>query len=112
MSERDIIATFQLLRLPSFKSGHQFDVNDAILNSLKNLEVTLAVNSSVKIDDCVFFLPRGGAFADMFSRSNGSKSDVFAQSPDVGEDLCFGQLREFVRRICSGCRLRIKKVDA
>ncbi|TBU23049.1 hypothetical protein BD311DRAFT_704566 [Dichomitus squalens] len=32
-------------------SGHQFDVNGAILNSLKNLDVTLNVNSSVKIDD-------------------------------------------------------------
>lgn len=36
---------------PSCASGHQFDVNSAILNSLKNLEITLAVNSSVKIDD-------------------------------------------------------------
>ena len=33
-------------------SGKQFDVNDAILNALKNLQVTLDIDSSVKIDDC------------------------------------------------------------
>ena len=33
-------------------SGKQFDVNDAILNALKNLKVTLDIDSSVKIDDC------------------------------------------------------------
>ena len=33
-------------------SGKQFDVNDAILDALKNLEVTLDIDSSVKIDDC------------------------------------------------------------
>ena len=38
-----------LMLLPS---GKQFDVDDAILNSLKGLEVTLAIDSSVKIDDC------------------------------------------------------------
>ena len=32
-------------------SGKQFDVNDAILNSLKNLEVSLGIDSAVKIDD-------------------------------------------------------------
>ncbi|KAI9066059.1 hypothetical protein FKP32DRAFT_1566723 [Trametes sanguinea] len=32
-------------------SGKQFDVDDAILNALKNLEVTLAIDSQVKIDD-------------------------------------------------------------
>ncbi|KAH9934026.1 uncharacterized protein BXZ73DRAFT_100865 [Epithele typhae] len=36
---------------PPCVSGKQFDVNDAILNALKNLEVTLAIDSSVKIDD-------------------------------------------------------------
>ncbi|RPD52194.1 hypothetical protein L227DRAFT_623401, partial [Lentinus tigrinus ALCF2SS1-6] len=36
---------------PPCDSGKQFDVNDAILNSLKNLEVTLGIDSSVKIDD-------------------------------------------------------------
>ena len=36
---------------PSCVSGKQFDVNDAILNALKNLEVTLDIDSSVKIDD-------------------------------------------------------------
>lgn len=33
-------------------SGKQFDVDDAILNALKNLEVTLNISTSVKIDDC------------------------------------------------------------
>ena len=32
-------------------SGRQFDVNDAILNSLAGLEVTLDVDSVVKLDD-------------------------------------------------------------
>ncbi|KAI0660249.1 hypothetical protein C8Q70DRAFT_914138 [Cubamyces menziesii] len=32
-------------------SGKQFDVDDAILNALKNLQVTLDIDSSVKIDD-------------------------------------------------------------
>lgn len=32
-------------------SGHQPDFNSAILNSLKNLNVELAVDSSVKLDD-------------------------------------------------------------
>ncbi|KAI0739355.1 hypothetical protein C8Q80DRAFT_1123812 [Daedaleopsis nitida] len=36
---------------PTCVSGHQFDVNSAILNSLKNLKVTLAIDSAVKIDD-------------------------------------------------------------
>ncbi|RDX40651.1 hypothetical protein OH76DRAFT_1365915 [Lentinus brumalis] len=36
---------------PPCDSGKQFDVNDAILNSLKNLEVTLDIDSAVKIDD-------------------------------------------------------------
>jgi hypothetical protein len=33
-------------------SGHQFDVAGAILASLKNLKVDLAVDSGVKLDDC------------------------------------------------------------
>lgn len=33
-------------------SGNQFDIDDAILNALKGLQVTLAVDSSVKLDDC------------------------------------------------------------
>ena len=33
-------------------SGNQFDIDDAILNALKGLQVTLAVTSSVKLDDC------------------------------------------------------------
>jgi len=33
-------------------SGKQFDVNDAILNALDGLEVELAVQSSVSLDDC------------------------------------------------------------
>ncbi|KAL1943642.1 hypothetical protein VTO73DRAFT_4087 [Trametes versicolor] len=32
-------------------SGNQFDVDDAILNALKNLQVALDIDSSVKIDD-------------------------------------------------------------
>ncbi|CDO73852.1 hypothetical protein BN946_scf185016.g9 [Trametes cinnabarina] len=32
-------------------SGEQFDVDDAILDALKNLKVTLAIDSQVKIDD-------------------------------------------------------------
>ena len=36
---------------PTCVSGQQFDVDDAILNALKGLEVTLAVDSSVKLDD-------------------------------------------------------------
>ncbi|KAF8586733.1 hypothetical protein K439DRAFT_1631457 [Ramaria rubella] len=36
---------------PTCVSGQQFDVNDAILNSLAGLEVTLDVNSLVKLDD-------------------------------------------------------------
>ncbi|KAH9850917.1 hypothetical protein C2E23DRAFT_886961 [Lenzites betulinus] len=32
-------------------SGQQFDVDDAILNALKNLQVALDIDSSVKIDD-------------------------------------------------------------
>ncbi|KAI0354382.1 hypothetical protein OH77DRAFT_1404952 [Trametes cingulata] len=36
---------------PTCVSGHQFDVDDAILNALKNLQVTLDIDSSVKIDD-------------------------------------------------------------
>ncbi|OBZ73242.1 hypothetical protein A0H81_06855 [Grifola frondosa] len=36
---------------PTCVSGTQFDVNDAILGALKNLEVQLDVNSAVKIDD-------------------------------------------------------------
>lgn len=32
-------------------SGKQFDVNDAILNSLAGLEVTLDVDTVVKLDD-------------------------------------------------------------
>jgi hypothetical protein len=35
-------------------SGKQFDVADAILNSLKNLKVTLDIDSQVKIDECKF----------------------------------------------------------
>jgi len=42
--------------LHSLLSGKQFDVTDAILNSLKNLEVTLDIDSQVKIDDCMFSL--------------------------------------------------------
>ena len=39
-------------------SGKQFDVNDAILNALKNLKVALDIDSSVKIDDCgLSYLP-------------------------------------------------------
>jgi hypothetical protein len=30
----------------------QFDVDDAILESLKNLRVTLDIESQVKIDEC------------------------------------------------------------
>jgi hypothetical protein len=30
----------------------QFDVDDAILDSLKNLRVTLNIESQVKIDEC------------------------------------------------------------
>lgn len=33
-------------------SGKQFDVDDAILNALKGLQVDLAVDASVKLDDC------------------------------------------------------------
>lgn len=36
---------------PTCVSGNQFDINDAILNALKGLQVTLAVDSSVKLDD-------------------------------------------------------------
>ncbi|KAI0256058.1 hypothetical protein BJV78DRAFT_435519 [Lactifluus subvellereus] len=36
---------------PTCVSGKQFDVADAILNSLKNLKVTLDIDSRVKIDD-------------------------------------------------------------
>ncbi|EIW82896.1 hypothetical protein CONPUDRAFT_101346 [Coniophora puteana RWD-64-598 SS2] len=36
---------------PQCVSGKQFDVDDAILNALKGLEVTLDVDSSIKIDD-------------------------------------------------------------
>ncbi|TBU46075.1 hypothetical protein BD309DRAFT_663805 [Dichomitus squalens] len=36
---------------PPCASGKQFDVNDAILNSLKNLVVELGIDSAVKIDD-------------------------------------------------------------
>ncbi|KAG1896026.1 uncharacterized protein F5891DRAFT_1165745 [Suillus fuscotomentosus] len=32
-------------------SGNQFDIDDAILNALKGLQVTLAVDSSIKLDD-------------------------------------------------------------
>lgn len=32
--------------------GKQFDVDNAILNALAGLEVQLAVQSSVKLDDC------------------------------------------------------------
>lgn len=39
-------------------SGRQFDVNSAILNSLKNLEVTLDIDSALKIDDCEYILLR------------------------------------------------------
>ncbi|KAG1851680.1 hypothetical protein F4604DRAFT_1933963 [Suillus subluteus] len=37
---------------PTCVSGNQFDIDDAILNALKGLQVTLAVDSSVKLDDC------------------------------------------------------------
>ncbi|KAG1761975.1 hypothetical protein EDD22DRAFT_893760 [Suillus occidentalis] len=36
---------------PTCVSGNQFDINDAIVNALKGLQVTLAVDSSVKLDD-------------------------------------------------------------
>lgn len=36
---------------PTCVSGKQFDVDDAILNALKGLQVDLAVDSSVKLDD-------------------------------------------------------------
>ncbi|KAG1742190.1 hypothetical protein EDB19DRAFT_1702736 [Suillus lakei] len=36
---------------PTCVSGNQFDINDAILNALKGLQVTLAVDSSVTLDD-------------------------------------------------------------
>ncbi|KAF8840051.1 hypothetical protein BDN67DRAFT_1054007 [Paxillus ammoniavirescens] len=36
---------------PTCVSGNQFDVDDAILNALKGLQVDLAVDSSVKLDD-------------------------------------------------------------
>jgi len=35
-----------------FLSGHQFDVNGAILKALSGLKVDLGVESSVKLDDC------------------------------------------------------------
>ncbi|KAG1785555.1 uncharacterized protein HD556DRAFT_110398 [Suillus plorans] len=38
---------------PTCVSGNQFDIDDAILNALKGLQVTLAVDSSVKLDDYV-----------------------------------------------------------
>lgn len=37
-------------------SGQQFDVANAILDSLKNVKVTLDIDSRVKIDDCEFSL--------------------------------------------------------
>ncbi|EGO25193.1 hypothetical protein SERLADRAFT_448192 [Serpula lacrymans var. lacrymans S7.9] len=36
---------------PTCVSGNQFDINDAILDAMKDLQVTLAVDSSVKLDD-------------------------------------------------------------
>lgn len=36
---------------PTCVSGKQFDVDDAILNALKGLEVDLAISSSLKLDD-------------------------------------------------------------
>ncbi|KZV76329.1 hypothetical protein PENSPDRAFT_747787 [Peniophora sp. CONT] len=39
----------------SCSSGHQFDVDDAILNSLKNLQVTLNISSEVAIDSSFAF---------------------------------------------------------
>ncbi|KAG2740739.1 hypothetical protein P692DRAFT_20880728 [Suillus brevipes Sb2] len=36
---------------PTCVSGNQFDINDAIVSALKGLQVTLAVDSAVKLDD-------------------------------------------------------------
>lgn len=33
-------------------SGDQFDAEDAILNALKGLEVNLAIDTGVRLDDC------------------------------------------------------------
>lgn len=38
-------------------SGKQFDADGAILNSLAGLKVDLDVQSSVKLDQCEWFLP-------------------------------------------------------
>lgn len=38
--------------LSDLASGHQFDVGSAILKALENLKVDLAVDTSVKLDDC------------------------------------------------------------
>lgn len=37
------------------RSGNQFDFDDAILNALKGLQVDLAINSSLELDDCRLF---------------------------------------------------------
>ncbi|KAI0631497.1 hypothetical protein C8Q77DRAFT_1218963 [Trametes polyzona] len=46
-----IKATVDTNGTSSCSSGKQFDVDDAILNALKNLQVTLDIDSSVKIDE-------------------------------------------------------------
>jgi hypothetical protein len=38
--------------IDTLSSGQQFDVNGAILKTLQGLKVDLAVESSVKLDDC------------------------------------------------------------
>ena len=49
-AKTNIVATVDTGNPPCV-SGKQFDVNDAILNALKNLEVSLDIDSSVKIND-------------------------------------------------------------
>jgi hypothetical protein len=48
---KSAITTTVDTKAPTCVSGKQFDVDDAILNSLKGLEVTLEIDSSTAIDD-------------------------------------------------------------
>lgn len=66
-------------------SGKQFNVNGAILAALENLDVSLNVDSGVKIDDCkfeflMFDMSRSVTHSLQIPRSSPSSNTTFLQS--------------------------------
>lgn len=75
-------------------SGHQFDVDGAILHSLQNLKVDLQINSEVKLDD----YPTSLAFKQTNVSANTDNTALFligAVAPPVAQNLVDGSILHF-----------------